>query len=49
MVRNYLVNLIVDLIIKIYTVTEKKLSMMAVDYILDGVRREFANRDLRGE
>lgn len=49
MFRNYLVDLIVNLIINIYTVTETNLSMMTVDYILDGVRREFATRDLRGE
>lgn len=49
MFRNYLVDLIVNLIINIYTVTETKLSMMTVDSILDGVRREFAIRDLRGE
>ena len=49
MFRPYLVDIIVTLIIKIYTVTETKLSMMAVDSILDGVRREFLTRDLRGE
>ena len=49
MFRHYLVDLIVNLIINIYAVTETKLSMITVDSILDGVRREFASRDLRGE
>ena len=49
MFRNYLVNLIVDLIINIHIITDTHLSFHTVDCILDSVRCEFATRDLRGE
>lgn len=49
MFRYDLVQLIVTLIVHTYKCADEHFSIITVDSILDGVRREFATRDLRGE